>query len=166
MTRTLAATLLLVVLAASISSQPLTIRMNCGSPLPYASPGGGPPWEPERPYNPLDPFPAGYVGGAAQPGLGVQLIGGTRDAALFRDARRGMTAWRFNVPAGSYAVRLGLAETEHHGPGFRVFSCTLEGVPAFTDLDLLAEHTRDYATTRRYLATVTDGVLDFEHFLI
>ena len=60
---------------------------------------------------------------------------------MYITERYSMTAYRFDVPNGRYAVRLHFIETyeEHSMPGQRIFSVAIQGKEVLTDLDILKE---------------------------
>jgi hypothetical protein len=63
------------------------------------------------------------------------------------------------VPNGTYEVRLHFAEIFWTDPGRRIFSVTAEGLPAVTDLDMVATVGAATALVRTATRTVTDGAL-------
>ena len=90
-----------------------------------------------------------------------QPIDGTTDDGLYQDARIGMTAYRFDVPEGTYRVDLQFAEIQVAKAGQRRFDVTVEGVLAIGSLDVFAAAGgKDIAYDRTFIVTVTDGQLD------
>ena len=89
-------------------------------------------------------------------------IANTKDPALYRTERYGMTSFSYPVPNGKYIVKLHFAETFDgiSGPGDRVFSFNVQGHP-FNDFDVWA---KAGGPNRAYIETVnvevTDGKLD------
>jgi hypothetical protein len=72
-----------------------------------------------------------------------------------------MTAYRFNVPNGTYKVDLSFAEIVLKKAGGRVFNVSLEGSPVLANLDVFAvAGGRNVALDRSFFVTVTDGILD------
>ncbi len=67
-------------------------------------------------------------------------VGGTADDAIFTTERWGLSAYRANVPNGTYRVTLRFAETWSGvtGPGQRVFGVAIEGIDIAPDLDVFA----------------------------
>ncbi|MEU7551478.1 S8 family serine peptidase [Streptomyces sp. NPDC044571] len=102
----------------------------------------------------------GYQGNSSVESTG-RTIAGTDDQRLFRNAREGMYAYRFdNVPNGTYTVELGFAELSSTKPNKRVFDVLAEGAQVLPSLDIAYEAGTYTALTRTYTVTVTDGVLD------
>ena len=89
-------------------------------------------------------------------------IANTKDPALYRTERYGMSSFSYPVPNGKYTVKLHFAETYDgiSGPGGRVFSFTVEG-REFKDFDVWV---KAGGLRRAYIETVnvevTDGKLD------
>jgi hypothetical protein len=81
----------------------------------------------------------GFVGGDITERSDDLAIVNTKDPALYRSERYGMTSFSYPVPNGNYAVRLHFAETYEpiSGPGKRVFSFNVEG-HEFKDFDVWA----------------------------
>lgn len=107
---------------------------------------------------------AGYVDGSAVSGdyewEPIEGVSQTAHATLYRTARSGLSAYRFNLPNGQYVVELHMAEIRRHGPQFRVFDIAVEGQPVLQGLDLYALAQHDYAVVLRYAAEVHDKQLD------
>jgi hypothetical protein len=129
--------------------------INCGGPSRTVL---GTTYEADTPY---EPEGFGHVGGQDWSIL-YSNIGGIDpvEEPLYEEGRRGFSAYRFDVPAGSYAVTLGLNETEYHGPGFRAVDVAIEGNTVLSSFDLAAYIGRWYAVKFHWLVTVTDGTLD------
>ncbi|MFI6509303.1 S8 family serine peptidase [Streptosporangium sp. NPDC050855] len=103
----------------------------------------------------------GYVGTSTRTNTTSKAITGTTEQALFRSVREGMLEYRFDqVPAGTYTVELGFAETRGKREGQRVFDVIVEGQLAVPALDLALEAGAHTATTRQYTVKVTDGQLN------
>ncbi len=105
---------------------------------------------------------AGYLPGSVQrPKISQSNSGGPYQPVYICDWYRwGNIGYQFDVPNGDYVVTLYFNEWEYHGPGMREFSISIEGetqVPAF---DIWQRARMFYAFGVRYLATVSDGVLD------
>lgn len=66
-------------------------------------------------------------------------INGSTEDPLYQFFRVGMTAYRFDVPDGTYDVRLRFAETQKDAVGQRVFRVRLGDAVLVEDLDLVAE---------------------------
>ncbi|KQQ05790.1 MULTISPECIES: glycoside hydrolase family 2 [unclassified Rathayibacter] len=65
-------------------------------------------------------------------------INGSTEDPLYQFFRVGMTAYRFDVPDGTYDVRLRFAETQKDTAGQRVFRVRLGDTVLVEDLDLVA----------------------------
>jgi hypothetical protein len=89
-------------------------------------------------------------------------IANTKDPALYRTERYGMSSFSYPVPNGKYTVKLHFAETYDgiSGPGGRVFSFNVEGLE-FKDYDVWV---KAGGLQRAWIETVnvevTDGKLD------
>lgn len=89
-------------------------------------------------------------------------IANTKDPAIYRTERYGMTSFSYPVPNGKYTVKLYFAETYEGitGPEQRVFSFNVEG-QEFKDFDVFA---KAGGALRACVVTanveVTDGKLD------
>lgn len=103
----------------------------------------------------------GYDGASSSRSTSAD-IAGTDDVARFQDARTGMSAYRFDVPNGTYQVTLDFAELSVQRAGGRVFSVALEGATVIADLDLVAEAGYRTAHSLTFEVAVTDGRLDVE----
>ena len=86
-------------------------------------------------------------------------IAGTVDDTLYRTERSGAFTYQVPVANGRYYVTLKLAEISFTAVGQRIFTLNVEGVPAFTNLDLFALAGHDAAYDVTVAATVTDGSL-------
>ncbi|MGF1528657.1 MAG: PKD domain-containing protein, partial [Candidatus Competibacterales bacterium] len=94
---------------------------------------------------------------------GSQAIAGTSDDVLYRSERYGKTfGYAFDVPPGNYQVELLLAEIYWNASGKRVFSATVEGESAVTDLDLHAEVGKFATYDVTVLVEVVDGTLNID----
>ncbi|WP_432548505.1 malectin domain-containing carbohydrate-binding protein [Kineococcus sp. SYSU DK004] len=102
----------------------------------------------------------GFTGGYQVPSVTSNDIRGTVDDRLYQSEHWGMSAWRAQVPNGTYDVTLKMAETYFGAKGARVFSVTAEGTRVVTDLDLFAVAGKDTAVDRTFRVTVADGSLD------
>ena len=103
----------------------------------------------------------GYVANQTSTSTSSKAIKDTDEQALYRTAREGMLEYRFdNVPAGTYTVELGFADTKDTRPGKRVFDVLVEGQLAIPALDLALESGVRTAVARQYTVKVTDGQLN------
>jgi beta-galactosidase len=127
------------------------IAVNAGSHYQYVD-AGGMVWEADRPYSRGS---WGYVGGEAR--LRHHRIYGSDDDALYQAERVGIQEYRFDVPNGTYDVRLLFVEQEYDRAGQRVFDAGVNGQLAFRRLDLAGAHGRYNAVDRTIVATALDG---------
>ncbi|MCP4548162.1 MAG: T9SS type A sorting domain-containing protein [bacterium] len=107
---------------------------------------------------------AGYVEGAAIAPQNLATTGpwSTEWTQLHIRQRLGLSAYRFDLPAGDYLVRLFWMEGGQHGPRLRVMDVSLEGQLAFDDLDLCEVAGFQVAYEVSRLVHVSDGTLDVE----
>jgi probable HAF family extracellular repeat protein len=136
---------------------PLPIRINAGGAAYTDSTGNS--WTAD----------VGFDGGEAACAPCDVAISGTPDADIYRSQRATAGqgagfAYRFNVPNGTYQVRLHLAETSAGaaGKGFRVFDVRVEGRLIINDLDIFDSVGLNAALIRVMTVKVTDGQLDLE----
>ena len=92
-------------------------------------------------------------------------IAGTTDQALYRTERystNGTLSYAVPVANGRYSVVLHFAEIYWTQPNQRVFNINLEGRKVATNYDIVREVGPRTATTKTFLVTVTDGVLNLD----
>jgi subtilisin family serine protease len=88
-------------------------------------------------------------------------IAGTTDDPLYRNARVGMSQYRFDVPRdGTYSVQLRFAEIEFHANGKRVFTVFVEGEPVLVNLDVFKKVGARHALNFTFVTEVDDGTLN------
>ena len=141
-----------VALAVTAPAAPVAaIRINAGATAPYTDSNGNV-WLPDQ----------GFADGdTVDRGNDVQ-IANTKDPAIYRTERYGMSAFSYKLPNGKYIVKLHFAETYVNitGSGQRVFSFNVAG-QEFKDFDVWA---KAGGAKRAYIETVnvdiTDGKLD------
>lgn len=93
-------------------------------------------------------------------------IDGTQDDALYEVGAWGMTGMVVPVPvpaAGTYRVRLLLAEPRFTEPGQRMMDITAEGRPAATGIDIAAAVGMGAAHDVTFETPVADGLLTLHH---
>jgi len=90
----------------------------------------GKPAEPEK--------VAGPVGGQMAPFPGAS-IEGTEDDVLYQTVRYNVSAYRFPVPDGKYAVTLKFCEPHYNDLGKRVFGVKIQGKDVIDQLDIFAK---------------------------
>jgi beta-galactosidase len=116
------------------------IAVNAGGNTAYTDPQGLV-WLPDQPYASGS---WGHVDGAAAsedhwkavPGVLRPNILGTDEDPLYQAFRRGMEAYRFDVPDGDYELELRFAEYFPNAPGLRVFRVSANGQTLIDRLDL------------------------------
>lgn len=99
----------------------------------------------------------GFTGGKI--GKTSDSIAGEDSAAVVKNYRYGMSAYKLPVANGTYKVTFVMAETYWKAKGKRVFSATAEGVTVFSNLDVYAVAGHDVELTRSAVVTVKDGAL-------
>ena len=83
-------------------------------------------------------------------------ITGTDDDPLYQTFRKGLTAYRFDVPDGSYEVELRFVEPQFDKPGKRVFSILMNGATLVEKIDLAKDAGLLHAVSRT-LRVQADG---------
>ena len=139
-------------LAVTAPAAPVAaIRIDAGATAPYTDSNGNV-WLPDQ----------GFADGdTVDRGNDVQ-IANTKDPAIYRTERYGMSSFSYKLPNGKYIVKLHFAETYDGitGAGQRVFSFNVAG-HEFKDFDVWA---KAGGARRAYIETVnvdiTDGKLD------
>ncbi len=98
----------------------------------------------------------------------ASTISGTTNQALYQterwdDSTAPEMEYSFNVPNGSYKVVLHFAEIYYSTVGSRVFDVAIEGVTAFSNVDIVNEAGgKNIALQKQYTANVTDGQLNIQ----
>jgi hypothetical protein len=126
------------------------VRIKAGSSAPFTDSEGNV-WLPDQ----------GFVGGETIERPDAQ-IANTKDPAIYRSERYGMTSFSYPVPNGKYTVKLHFAETYEAitGPGQRLFSFNVEG-QEFKDFDVWVKAGGPRrACIETVSVEVTDGKLD------
>ncbi|MBN2172347.1 MAG: CotH kinase family protein [Candidatus Krumholzibacteriota bacterium] len=106
----------------------------------------------------------GYVGGTPYAPSHVENNAdwSCDDPGLHYEQRGHLDAYRFDLPAGDYVLRLYWLEGAFHGPRLRLMDVSLEGDLVFDDLDLAGEAGFMHAWEVSRLVSVDDGTLDVE----
>jgi beta-galactosidase len=110
------------------------LAVNVGSTSQYLD-AHGRIWEADQRYAPGE---WGYEGGSTT--STNRNILGSPDDPLFQTMRQGLTAYRFDVPDGSYEVELRLVEPYFDEPGKRVFAVLLNGRLVLEKVDLVKNY--------------------------
>jgi beta-galactosidase len=120
--------------------------VNAGSHYQYVD-AEGVSWEADHPYQPGG---WGHLGG--KPDLRHHRVFGSRgEHALYQATLEGGEGYRFDVPDGSYEVRLLVVDMVEAQPGARVFDVSVNGRSVFDELDLVAQYGRHVAVDRTML---------------
>ena len=128
-------------------------RFNSGGP--FYTDSHGVEWASDQSYVPGG---AGYERGFAF--LAPSIPDSLSDGTLYESERWGMTAYRFDVPNGNYAVTLKFAENYYSLPGQRLFDVQIEGRTVLSNLDIFsAAGGQGRAYDRIFATTVRDGQL-------
>ncbi|HEX43051.1 MAG TPA: hypothetical protein ENN81_13490 [Phycisphaerales bacterium] len=146
--------------AAAPAAGKLVIRVACGAYQPYTDKDGNL-WLPDEVRAP---------GASLSPPDGMTVeraeqfeVPNVAFPEIFRTERYSMSAYEFNLPNGTYTVRLHFAEcfTGITGVGQRVYSFAVQGQQPEKDFDLWKEAGGPYKAIRREYkgVAVTDGKL-------
>lgn len=112
-------------------------------------------WQADQPYAAGS---WGYAGGDSY--SMPRPIRNTADQRLYQSEHWGMSAYRFDVPNGTYQVDLHFAEIFCWAGGCRSFNVSLEGAVVLSGLDIYRVVGRDAAYVRTFTVHVDDGRLD------
>ncbi len=143
----------------SLSKQSTVVyeqRVNCGSSYGYTDTQSRR-WLADQVYSTGS---WGYVGGSRY--STQHAIGSTLDDQLYQSERWGMSAYRFDVPNGTYEVTLLFAELYFTEASKRIFHVQLEGNQVLTRLDIYLVAGHDQALSYTYTVNVTDGQLNID----
>ena len=112
--------------AADVIPARTAVRIDCGATESYTDSDGNV-WLPDQ----------GFVDGRTVARSSDLPIANTKDPALYRTERYGMTAFSWKLANGQYAVKLHFAETlpRISGPGQRVFSFKVQD-QEYNDFDI------------------------------
>ncbi len=100
----------------------------------------------------------GYLNGESS--HGSDSVSNTDNPNLYRTLRwnRGPLDYRYQVPNGTYTVRLKFAEMYHHSPNMRVFHVNINGSRVLSNFDIIAAAGGSRrAVDRVFTVTVTGG---------
>jgi hypothetical protein len=147
---------LLALSAIAAPSEAYVKRFNCGGPA-YTD-GQGRQFVHDDTYTAQNG--AGRVDGFDLPTPSWKPVGGTVDQILFIWCTHSWTQYKFDVPNGSYLVRLKFADILSHGPGQRVQDIKLEGQTVLNDYDIYAVAGDHYALSYTFHVQVNDGQLN------
>jgi hypothetical protein len=163
---------LLALCAMAVPSEAYEKRFNCGGPAYTDSLGHqfviDPVYTVQNGAGRVDagpPFHAGfYTDPSWQPTGGTDGLvtsgGVSADTTLFRVSTYLWSQYKFDVPNGSYLVRLRFADLFGHGPGQRVQDIKLENTTVLDDLDIYAVAGDHYAISYTFPVQVSDGQLN------
>ena len=128
------------------------LNIACGNTSNYTSPDGTV-WLSDRYFTGGDRYNSSY--GAS----------GTTDSNLYRWARLGTWGnFSYSIPLtnGTYQVALKFAEMQFGGKGVRVFNVLLNGSPALTNFDIVADSGPSVAVSKAFSVAVTNGILQID----
>ena len=163
----------MVGLAAALAGCAGAGRCGCGGKLVYRISAAaerdyvdesGFVWKADQEYAPARKW--GCLGGLTVRRAEITSVPGTKAPDVYLTERYSMDGYRFDVPNGTYAVRLHFAET-YDGitqAGERVFTVKVQGEEALKDLDVLKEAGKFAAPLVKEIGNiaVTDGKLLIE----
>ena len=117
-------------------------------------------WQADRAYIPGG---SGYVTGS---GMGTYVttkaIKNTLDPKLYQSERFGMSAYRFDVPNGTYRIEIKLAEIYAWSIDQRRFDIKIEGQTVVSQLDIFAIAGANAAYDLVFFGPITDGQVSVE----
>jgi len=126
--------------ASSGDPGPALYRIDLGSHFPagWKLKTGGNVWLPDAGWKDGAKYGAIEGGGVTHPGF-VRYFG-TASPGIYRSEHYGMEGYRFDVPPGTYTVRLHMVESFEcvTGPGQRVFDVSAQGELRLKDVDPFA----------------------------
>lgn len=150
------------------------LAINVGSNCYFTDDQSGFTWVADKEYTPGS---WGYVGGAIQRSfperIGIQVeIKNTRNIPLYQTARKGIKAYKFDVPDGDYEITIGFAEPGANNTfiindlGFNpnntkdnsVFSVSINGAEKITALDLLNTYGAVTAVDKTFMISAEKGI--------
>ena len=144
-----------------VSANSSVIAINVGSNSDFTDETGTI-WLADQPYKKGE---WGFIGEKAKfsysspPDPNVQ---GTNSDPLFQAFQEGLTAYRFDVPAGRYEVELLFADIKTQQPNKRVFSVSINGQARIESLDLASAPGPNQALSRKINIDAKDGIqIDF-----
>ncbi len=147
-----------LVSAIRVTQSPcLNVRVNAGGPL-YTDVESKL-WYADQPYSTNG---WGYVGGDIS--STTDPIDNTLDDPLYQKYRYSDNSfsYQFDLPNGLYEITLLFIEPWWTEAGQRVFDVSIEGTLVLDDLDIYAEVGHDFATSKRFTATISDGQLNID----
>lgn len=138
----------------SLSDAPFRqIAVNVGSGAQYVD-AGGVLWDADRPYREGS---FGYVEGEAAMFDKDIIIEATTDTPLFFTYRSGLSAYKFDVPDGTYVVELRFAEPTESEAGRRVFDVSINDDIVLDEFDPVHRGGNRQAMTVSHRTSVTQG---------
>ncbi len=135
----------------SLSTQFSQLAINVGANAQFID--GEIVWEADRAYDPK--FGWGYEGGTAEK-TDRNVIGTDKDP-LYRTFRKGLRAYRFDLPDGRYEVELLFVEPQQTRMGERVFDIGANGQKLVAGLDLAKDAGLLRAVSRSLQLEVVSG---------
>jgi hypothetical protein len=116
-------------------------------------------WKGDQAYTPMG---AGCVGGMPAYIESGQDIAGTSDDVLYQSIRYDSSfAYQFDLPNGSYQIRMKFVENVASAPGQRVFNVLAQGVTVIPGLDLYGEKGANLTAVDKIIeVAVSSGLLE------
>jgi hypothetical protein len=106
----------------------------------------------------------GFIGGNTS--ATNAAVSGTTASPLYQSCRWGTFAYQYAVPNGSYAVTLKFAEIYFSTAGSRVFNVSINGTPALTNFDIVAQAGGALkALDKTFTIAVTGGQINIQFTL-
>jgi len=133
---------------------PYVQRVNAGSTAAFTD-GTGQVWAADQAYG---TGPWGYTAGSAL--SSTAAVANTTDDALYQKYRELVGEYRFQVPNGTYQVKLKFAEFVVTNATDRRINIAIEGVAVATDFSVWGAAGPATALDRTYSTTVNDGLLN------
>lgn len=127
------------------------LHINVGASFQYDA-GDGTIWVPDQSVAGND---WGYNNGKAGHTSANILM--TDNDPLYQYYREDVNSYHFPVPDGTYDFTIYLAEPKVTEPGKRIFSATVNGIPIFTRLDLVARYGFRIPVTRSLTVSASKG---------
>ena len=92
----------------------------------------------------------------------VLAIAGTENDKIYQSERYGTFSYSIPLQAGTYTVKLHIAEIFYTAPAKRIFHVTAENAPWLTNYDIFADVGYATAAIKTKEITVTDGTLNLQ----
>ena len=134
------------------------IAVNVGSNAQFID-GSNTVWLADQPYRSGS---WGFIGTEAKAIYAAQTddnVLNTQDDPLFQTMQEGLTAYRFDVPNGTYEVELRFVETKFEKAAERVFNIAVNGRTVVAGLDLASAAGLHHGLKRRFRTDASNGIV-------